>query len=61
MEMGTDDVEEEGAMKDFAQARAIDVPQRRGQSWSTFCTEVFLRVNRAALARLLQKKLDALK
>ena len=50
------------AERAFAQARTIDTPLRQTQTiWSTFCTEVFLRVNGAALSRLLEKKLELLK
>ncbi len=49
------------AERAFAQARTIDTPLRQSQTWPTFCTEVFLRVNGAALSRLLEKKLEALK
>ena len=39
------------AERTFAMGRAIDLPCRRSQSRSTFCREVFLRVNRALAVR----------
>ena len=39
------------AERTFAMGRAIDLPRRRSQSRSTFCREVFLRVNRALAVR----------
>ena len=49
------------AERAFAQARTIDTPLRQTQTWSTFCTEVFLRVNGAALSRLFEKKVVEMK
>ena len=48
-------------LRAFAQARTIDTPLRQSQTWSTFCTEVFLRVNGAALSRLFEKKVVEMK
>lgn len=49
------------AERTFAMARCIDLPRRRSQSKSTFCREVFLRVNRALAVRELLCALEALK
>ncbi len=48
------------AERTFAMGRAIDLPCRRSQSRSTFCREVFLRVNRALAVRELVCALEAL-
>ena len=45
------------AERTFAMGRTIDLPRRRSQSRSTFCREVFLRVNRA-LACMLVRRLN---
>ena len=42
------------AERTFAMGRAIDLPCRRSQSRSTFCREMFLRVNRALAVRELE-------
>ncbi len=44
----------------FAQARVVDAPQRKSMSWTSFSREVFLRMNRGVLHRLMEAKHDAL-
>jgi hypothetical protein len=44
----------------FAQARVVDAPQRRSMSWESFSREVFLRMNRKVIHRLMEAKHGAL-